>query len=291
MPDDALADDVQISGITALLDRNPMVGEPKAASRRFWTNKEERTLRDTYPAGGVEACVLMLPGRSAIYNHVGKLDLRAPRSRGADIPKDRWKTSPGIDAMIARQYPQCTKRRDVAKLAADVARPRWWVTKRARALNLMAPRFKQPDWSEREIALLYEHGHKSPERVSAIFRGKGLKRSATAINVKMKRLRVSRIDPDHFNANTLSMCFNVDRGTIEAWISRGHLKAGRRGTRRVAQQGGDQWWIHRRDVRQFVIDHTATVDFRKVDKEWLVSLLTDPDLARKPKRSASAEAA
>jgi hypothetical protein len=28
-----------------------------------------------------------------------------------------------------------------------------------------------------------------------------------------------------------------------------------------------------------VIDNVATVDFRKVDKFWLVDLLTDPDLA------------
>ncbi|MFC0243657.1 hypothetical protein [Rhodopseudomonas telluris] len=43
---------------------------------------------------------------------------------------------------------------------------------------------------------------------------------------------------------------------------------------RTAAQGGDEWSIHRRAVRAFVIDNIASVDFRKLDKFWLVELLT-----------------
>jgi hypothetical protein len=60
---------------------------------------------------------------------------------------------------------------------------------------------------------------------------------------------------------------------VTGWVNKGWLRAARRGTERTPQQGGDEHWIHMRDVRRFVIDNVAAVDFRKVDKFWLVDLL------------------
>ena len=44
-----------------LLSLNPMVGEKRTGSRRMWTVREERVLRETYPAGGTAACLPLLP--------------------------------------------------------------------------------------------------------------------------------------------------------------------------------------------------------------------------------------
>jgi hypothetical protein len=35
------------------------------------------------------------------------------------------------------------------------------------------------------------------------------------------------------------------------------------------------WWVRRRDVKAFVADNVAQIDFRKVDKVWLVDLLVN----------------
>lgn len=68
----------------------------------------------------------------------------------------------------------------------------------------------------------------------------------------------------------------VDAKVVTGWITKGWLKAQRRGTDRTEAQGGDQWWIHRRDVRTFIIQNAAAVDLRKiVDKEWFVDLLAN----------------
>jgi hypothetical protein len=41
-----------------------------------------------------------------------------------------------------------------------------------------------------------------------------------------------------------------------------------------AQQGGDQHWIRLCDLRAFILDNTAIVDIRKVDKFWFIDLVT-----------------
>lgn len=45
----------EVGGIRELLDHNPVVGEPCAGTRRFWTGREEKLLRAHYPTGGVTA--------------------------------------------------------------------------------------------------------------------------------------------------------------------------------------------------------------------------------------------
>lgn len=68
--------------------------------------------------------------------------------------------------------------------------------------------------------------------------------------------------------------FGVDIKVVTRWIDQGWLVAGRRGTKRVESQGGDQWWIKRKHVRDFVIESIGIIDIRKVDKVWFVDLLS-----------------
>lgn len=261
------------SGIREILDINPVAGEQRKGPRRFWTGREEKLLHRHYPNGGVTACLAVLPGRTAssIYNRAGFLGLRVPANDGKVHERQRWETTDQIDALITRTYQKAPTKGDVMRIAAVAGRPRWWISKRAQALGLAVPRFKEPAWSEDELDLIASNAHKHPATLRRMLRSRGFARTETAIVVRLKRLGADRTDPDHLNANQLAAVMGVDRKTVAAWIAKGWLKA----TRRESTDTDDFWWIHRRDVRRFVVDNVATVDLRKVDKFWFVDLLAE----------------
>ncbi len=251
--------------------------EPAVARcMRFWTNREERVLQAHYPTGGAEACAPLLPRRSlgAIYQHAVQLGLRAPAT--GDFRRQRWFTNPVIDEMIRRTYHAAPSNNAVNELAARAGRPRWWVSKRAVRLGLVGPRFKQPEWNAAELEILGEHAHKDPAVICRRLKAAGYARSETAIVVKRKRLALDIRDPNRCTATQLAALMGVDTKTVTGWIVKGWLEAKRRGTARVASQGGDMWWIKRRAVRAFIADNAAAVDLRKVDKFWFIDLLAGP---------------
>ncbi|BAI99010.1 hypothetical protein Sj15T_10070 [Sphingobium sp. TA15] len=261
--------------LRALLDRNPVIGEPRRGPRRFWTTREEKLLGEHYPAGGVEACLLHLPGRTAtaIYNHAATLGLQAPSTQKHDFRRQRWTSSDHIDAVIRRAYQRTPAKGDIDALAVAVGRPRWWVTKRASKLGLVTPRFKEPAWTDAERDVVHDNFHRSAKTIQRMLKRLGFVRTETAITVMGKRMGATREDPHHVTAHGLATLMGVDAKTVSGWIARGLLKARRRGTERTAAQGGDQHWIHLRDVRGFIIDNAAVVDIRKVDKFWFIDLL------------------
>ncbi|WP_200957841.1 hypothetical protein [Mesorhizobium sp. Root157] len=258
-----------------MLDVNPVAGAIRCGTRRFWTGREEKLLRQHYPSGGVSACLAVLPGRTAssIYNRVGILGLRMPGNDGKVHERQHWQTTDQIDAIIIRTYQTKPDKRAVQHCAQVVGRPRWWVSKRALKLGLVAPRFKEPVWSEAEIGVVTDQAHKNPRTIQKALKRAGYARTETAIVVKLKRLGADRADPDHLNANQLASVMGVDRKTVGSWIAKGWLKA----KRREATSLDDFWWIHRKDVRRFVIDNVAAVDLRKVEKFWFVDLLAGRD--------------
>ncbi|WP_206078655.1 hypothetical protein [Allomesorhizobium camelthorni] len=261
----------EVDGIRELLDSNPMVGARRDGSRRFWTGREEKLLRENYPGGGVSACLAVLPGRSAksIYMRAGTLGLLRPGPDGKVHERQAWESSEQIDLIIRRTYQKSPSKGDIQKCAATCGRPRWWVSKRAVKLGLVVPRFKEPAWSEVEIEIVTENAHKAPATLQKMLRSKGFHRTETAIFVKLKRIGADRTDPNHLNANQLAGVMGVDRKTVSGWIAKGWLKA----TRREATATDDFWWIHRRDVARFIVENVAAVDLRKVDKFWFVDLL------------------
>jgi hypothetical protein len=270
-------------GVRDILDHNPMVGERRGGAHRFWTNKEIAILKASFPAGGVSICLPLLPGRSAssIYQHANALELRAPKGRhGAE--RQEWTASPQIDAIIIRIYQSTPAKGDIKKLARTVNRPMWWVCKRAVKLGLSQPRFRELPWTEAEIDYVTNIAHKDPESISRMMKRRGFNRSATAISVKLKRVGTptgKNADTEHYTGRQLAGLFGIDSKAIAAWIGKGWLKAERRGTARTEQQGGDEWWIHRKNIRQFIIENTAAFDIRKVEKFWFVELLANRSVA------------
>jgi hypothetical protein len=161
----------------------------------------------------------------------------------------------------------------------DLARrlniPRWKVSRRARELGLMLTYKKEPDWSPKEIEILERGSCKGPEKIQRLLAKDGFRRSVTAIIVKRKRLQLFRADTDYYSATSLAQALGIGVPIVIRWIEKGCLVASKKGTKRTPQQGGDSWLIHHKDVRKFVVEYVSEIDFRKVDKHWLVDLLAN----------------
>lgn len=271
--------DISPHGIRDVLDQNPVVGERRSGVRRFWTGREEKILRAHFPGGGLPACLPLLPGRTAasIYNRANQMGLRStPLLKKNGMPRERWSTNEQMDRVIRDVYSRAPKKNDINRLAATLNRPRWWVSARARRLGCVTPRFKEPLWTEAEDALIAANASRRSETLVKLLQRQGFKRTASAVTVRLKRLGQptgKNADIDHYTGNALAGLFGVDRSTVKGWIVRGLLKAGRRGTERTEANGGDEYRIHRRDVRRFVIENVAAFDIRKVEKHWFIDML------------------
>jgi len=244
--------------------------------RREWTTKEEAYLKAHYVQDGCESCSTAL-GRSmaSVYDHARALKLHKPRPDGSGPFKPKWTTTEQIDAVIRRAYTADATPGMVERAALACGRPRWWVSKRATAMGLVAPRFKEANWTPEEEAILHAMGSKSPQAIRHALKRRGFIRTDNAISIRMKRLKVDRTDDNVFGCSELSEAFGVHSTTIVKWITKGHLKASRKGTARTEAQHGDLWAIKRDDVRQFVLENVALIDIRKVEKHWFVDLVAN----------------
>ena len=256
----------------------------RTGTKLFWTVREESILRAHYPTKGAIGCEEKLPGRTAyaIDQHARGMGLKPPN--GHKNPRQFYSTSPQIDEAIRRIYQGDGHDGAVNDLARTLARPRWWIGHRAVKLGFKTPRFKQADWSEEEVEIIAGLSHRIPATIQKALARAGYKRSETAIIVKLKRIGAPtgrNADPDHYTGLQLARLFGVDLKTVTRWIAKGWLIAGRRGTDRTEQQGGDEWWIHRRDVAAFIFANPAAVDLRKVEKFWFIDLLSQPAKATK----------
>jgi hypothetical protein len=240
---------------------------------KFWTTKENAVLRARYPTGGAVACAPKLRGRSplAIAQHAYALGIK-----GQYNPRLLYVATPAIDAQITAVFTDLTGRGQVAALAKRLKVPRWWISTQATRLCLKAPRFKEPAWSAEELAIAQAHAHQHVGTIQKHLARAGYRRSETGIVVKLKRNGGTgrALDPDNYSATALAKLFNIDGHSVAAWVDKGWLQARMRGTKRGKKQGGDEHVIHRNAVRQFIIDNVHAVDFRKVDKFWLVEILT-----------------
>lgn len=265
-----------------LLDAGLRVGSKPEGGRYFWTNRELEVLRANFASGGVPVCLPLLPGRSAssIYQKAGLLGLKRPGANGAPRTRQRYDTSEALDAAIRRAYTgERPTREAIQALCRATGRPRRWITARARQLGLGVPRLKPAPWSEDELAVLREAGAMHPDQVRRKLKALGAQRSNTAILIKRRELRILR-DRDADGAMTatgLAECFGVDRSTIGSWAEKGLLAGKREKSFAVSDKAAPHdranWRFTDRDIRRFVIENAALVDFRKVDKFWLIDLL------------------
>ncbi|AKJ28761.1 hypothetical protein AAW51_2070 [Caldimonas brevitalea] len=240
-----------------------------------WTTVEETTLRLHYPVDGPRKCVELLPKRNlySIYAKARLLGLRAPKVPPTAGKRFATKYPPNdaVDTAIREGYAACKGRGDVAKIAARVGRPRWWVSKRAAELGIAKPPLRQPPWSTEELAILEACGHMSVTHIAKKLRDAGFSRTPSAVGNALKRNHIDRTDPDTWSARELGGLLGVTGKTVVDWIERRSLPASRAGTRRSEDQG-DIWVIKRNGLRRWLASNPGFVDLRKVDQVWFMDL-------------------
>jgi len=193
----------------------------------------------------------------------------------------RWKyrPTPDIDEQIRAAYrrQRLGDRHALAAVSRRLGWPRYAVVRRGAELGVS--RTKERPWREEEEEILQRCGHQPLSAIQRALAGAGFQRSLTAIRVKMTRLHI-KSNLDGYSACSLATAFGVDTHKVLAWIRRGLLRADRRGTNRSEAQGGDTWWIPRREVKRFVMAAPEEIDLARVEKFWFLDLLTDGRICR-----------
>lgn len=254
----------------------PRIGPARVVGKqheRFWTEAELDILRQYFPDGGMPAAGAHLPGRSrsSIYVKAHQLGMSRkgqPQAKGKiDAPAD-------IDDQLRAKWPLLQGRGAVNDLAEDMKLPRWWLSQRARKLGLTVAHKKEPAWTAAEDALIAKAPLHDPDKCAEMFRAHGFSRSPTAIMVHSKRKGLSARDTRTTLSGTgVAKLLGMDNKTTTTWCVAGELKAERRGSKRLPQQGGDVWEIQPHDLREFILQNLARIDIRKVDKVTFCELL------------------
>jgi len=184
----------------------------------------------------------------------------------------KYTITPEMHADIERVYQEITGRGEIKALTQKLGIPRQAITKYAGKQGWIKKHRKGTDWTEQELKILEKNAHLSLETIRGKLKREGFERSVTGIAAKRRRERLPA-NLGGQSACSLAYCFGVDTKTITRWIKAGKLKARKRGTNRTASQGGDIWYIKDLHVKRFIVEYLPEVDFRKIDKFWLVNLL------------------
>jgi len=211
----------------------------------------------------------------------------------ADISlrKPKWPVSPELHEQIKDLYQKragMTNAPVVRKFAERIGYPDWKIKRYAQRQGWVIRRKKEPDWSAAELEILTDNAHRGLSGIQAKLKAAGFARTLSGIVQKRKRLRLPANLSGH-SARGVAACFGVDVKTVIRWIGHGYLRAIKRGTERTANQGGDYWFIKDKWVRDFIVEHLAEVDLRKVDKYWFVDLLAGDKLGLGPLGASGAQ--
>jgi hypothetical protein len=198
---------------------------------------------------------------------------KARGSAGISRKPIKWPITPEIHELIKKAYQTMTGNGEVRELAVRIKIPRWKITRYAISQGWIARQTKAPEWSEKELYLLERHAHLSPWRIREYLVMHGYIRTCTAIVLQRKRLRLLK-NLEGMSARGLSLCLGVDPHVVNRAVKTGALAATMRGTARTPQQGGDIYYIKEEAVRDYIINNINEIDIRKVDKYWLVDILT-----------------
>ncbi len=185
-----------------------------------------------------------------------------------------------IDAEITAAYKkfrEFNNRKAITLAARRIGWPRHAVVKRARQLGLA--RTKEAPWTEREVSVLQQYGYLSDAKLAEKLRAHGFVRSATAVHLKCKRMRIKG-NGDWYSATKLATAFGLDNHVVLRWINSKALPAEKRGTERGEAQGGDTWLIRHEDVQRFALAYPDEYDLAKVEKYWFLDLITGGKICR-----------
>lgn len=198
---------------------------------------------------------------------------------------NKWVFTPEMDERLRVAYRDTvgmSRRPVVRELAEEFDMPRWKVSRRASSLGLVNTLHFQGGgrpgaWTETEKEIVRKNAHRSIEHISRKLKASGFERSPNAVKIFIAR-HMGPKPKENYSATALAKLFGIDSHSITRWIKQGYLKAGTAGTARTPQQGGDAFAIRPEDVREFMVSHLSIIDFRKVDKFWVVEILTGKEI-------------
>lgn len=187
----------------------------------------------------------------------------------------KYSFTPKMDWKIKKVYQNNVgKRRGLVKaLSRHFSMPRYAIQRRALHIGAYVVCRKEPEWSNKEIRILTKYAHLNPHFIQAKLKRAGFHRSEMGIFIKRKRLRLLR-NLSGFSASKCAEVFGEDNHWVIDKIKKGLLKAEMRHTK-PKPQSGDYYFIKEKDMREFIIGNPELVDFRKVDKFYIVELLAN----------------
>lgn len=173
---------------------------------------------------------------------------------------------------IKQVYLSGTGQGQVTALAKLIGIPRWKITRFAISQGWVQKAVKSKAWSPEEEAMLQNLSRYCIDKIAQKMRNAGYPRTPTAIAMRMRRKR-TRSNLKGYSAHQVSECLGIDSKGVTRLITQKKLVADRRGTARTEQQGGDMWYIKPKELRDYVINYISEIDFRKIDRYWLVDIL------------------
>ena len=268
---------IGIASEAELRERVRLAAEKKAAVKEKTPRRHARN----YKGPRTVICPCGVPFQ--VPSHYGKDAKKYCSSacRKKYYAKIMYRFTPEMDARITEEYRNkvgFTRTRVVRDLAESWGFPRYAIGKRALKLGLVpVVRGLPRAWSEIEKETVVKWAFLSIGSIRKKLKAAGFVRSENAIKIFITR-QIGFKPKESYSATSLAGLLGIDNHAVLAWINKGWLKAVRRGTERTALQGGDSWTVRPEDVREFVINHLALIDIRKVDKFWLVELLTGREI-------------
>ncbi len=244
--------------------------------RRFWTTPELAVIRREYPIGNISEIEARLPGRSrtAIYQQARIMGIKRPG--GSETVRPSYPKSPEIDDAIRQLHATPPGKDQVTRLAQRLDRPVWWISRRARDLGLLTPRFREAPWSPAEIDILEDTIDLSPPAIRRRLARAGFTRSDAAIAVKRKRVGIFQSDRSDYTGAQAAELLGYDQSTVSRWIRQGILKASAAGQQR--EDGRiTMWSVTPKNLRQFLIDNPMAFELRRIPaahQPWLIELLS-----------------
>jgi hypothetical protein len=132
-------------------------------------------------------------------------------------------------------------------------------------------------WMKEEVALLRTYNHLAHPAMHRLLLKHGFERSRGSVISKRRKMGwVERIDRDEmdvgYTALGLSQLLGVEDDTIARWIRLGYIKA----TREGGDTHGCKFRIAPMALRKFLIEHIHLWNPAKVDKYWMIDVLTAP---------------
>lgn len=180
------------------------------------------------------------------------------------------------DALIKKAYASRNlKSGDIKSLAQKTGISSSTLHRRAVQLGVSRIGYKHnAKWTYEELELLEKHAHHSLEWIAQTLAKNGYpKRSIEAIRSALTRQNISRRlsknDAGIFTQADVARFMGCQTKTVNLHIKSGALKAKLRNDITSLE-----YQIKAKDIKHFVVNNVSMIDMTKVDKYWLVDILT-----------------